>query len=235
MHVMVIFLHWMFWWARAELCVFMCGIFLFCMFWRVLDTERFDGWPTASSGCWCLRSWRWGAVPGLSSLPQTKSYGAVTPPVTSAEVQPSTYFMCLCLLTDSQSVMLILRYIMTTSAPGKHGSLTCKCECFNVLESDIFKHPLTHISSIPKGGVEWLLVMLEQVFDVCKAFNLEDLWFLLNDLPEGNKTVWLEQHTYCMSIPWVRFELRVKLLYCSLCRLDLVSVTCNWNEVQLNH
>lgn len=44
------------------------------------------------------------------------------------------------------------------------------------------------ISSIPKGGVEWLLVMLEQVLDICKAFNLEDLRFLLNDLPvEGRK------------------------------------------------
>ena len=53
--------------------------------------------------------------------------------------------------------------------------------------SDIFKHSLTHISSIPKGGVEWLLVMLEQVLDICKAFNLEDLWFLLNDLPEDNR------------------------------------------------
>lgn len=51
---------------------------------------------------------------------------------------------------------------------------------------DIFKHPLTHISSIPKGGVEWLLVMLEQVLDIGKAFNLEDLWFLLDDLPEIN-------------------------------------------------
>lgn len=49
---------------------------------------------------------------------------------------------------------------------------------------DIFKHPLTHISSIPKGCIEWLLVMLEQVLDVSKAFNLEDLWFLLNDFPE---------------------------------------------------
>lgn len=38
------------------------------------------------------------------------------------------------------------------------------------------------ISSIPKGGIKWLLVMLEQVLDVCKAFNLEDLWFLLDDL-----------------------------------------------------
>lgn len=29
--------------------------------------------------------------------------------------------------------------------------------------------------------------MLEQVLDVCKAFNLEDLWFLLNDLSEANR------------------------------------------------
>lgn len=49
---------------------------------------------------------------------------------------------------------------------------------------DIFKHPLTHISSIPKGGVEWLFVMLEQVLDISKAFNLEDLGLLLDDLPE---------------------------------------------------
>lgn len=28
--------------------------------------------------------------------------------------------------------------------------------------------------------------MLEQILDVCKAFNLEDLWFLLDNLPEGN-------------------------------------------------
>lgn len=60
-------------------------------------------------------------------------------------------------------------------------------EHFNVWESDIFKHALTHISSIPEGGVEWLLVMLEQVLDVSKAFNLEDLWFLLNDLSEADR------------------------------------------------
>lgn len=51
------------------------------------------------------------------------------------------------------------------------------------------------ISSIPKGGVERLLVMLEQVLDVCKAFNLEDLWFLLNDLPvEGREEAAGRQH-----------------------------------------
>lgn len=60
---------------------------------------------------------------------------------------------------------------------------------FNVWQSNIFKHALTHISSIPKGSVEWLLVMLEQVLDVCKAFNLEDLWFLFNDLPETNSLI----------------------------------------------
>lgn len=54
---------------------------------------------------------------------------------------------------------------------------------------DIFKHPLTHISSIPKGCIEWLLVMLEQVLDVSKAFNLEDLWFLLNDFPETENMI----------------------------------------------
>lgn len=63
---------------------------------------------------------------------------------------------------------------MTASTSGIH------------IMSDIFKHPLTHISSIPKGCVEWLLVMLEQVLDIGKAFNLEDLWFLLDDLPEIN-------------------------------------------------
>lgn len=76
--------------------------------------------------------------------------------------------------------------MMTTSTSVKRSSLTCKGGSFNVWESDVFKHPLTHISSVPKGGVEWLLVMLEQVLDVCKAFNLEDLWFLLNDFPEAN-------------------------------------------------
>lgn len=51
------------------------------------------------------------------------------------------------------------------------------------------------ISSIPKGGVEWLLVMLEQVLDICKAFNLEDLWFLLDDLPvEGREKAAGRQH-----------------------------------------
>lgn len=49
---------------------------------------------------------------------------------------------------------------------------------------DIFKQPLTHISSIPEGCVEWLLVMLEQVLDVSEAFDLEDLWFFLDDFPE---------------------------------------------------
>lgn len=63
---------------------------------------------------------------------------------------------------------------MTASTSGIH------------IMSDIFKHPLTHISSIPEGCVEWLLVMLEQVLDIGKAFNLEDLWFLLDDLPEIN-------------------------------------------------
>lgn len=76
---------------------------------------------------------------------------------------------------------------MSASTSGKHSFLTCKNERVNVWEADIFKHSLTHISSIPKGGVEWLLVMLEQVLDICKAFNLEDLWFLLNDLPEADR------------------------------------------------
>lgn len=45
-----------------------------------------------------------------------------TLPVTSAQVQPSTDFICLCLLIDSQSVMLVLRYIMTASTSGKLSS-----------------------------------------------------------------------------------------------------------------
>lgn len=48
---------------------------------------------------------------------------------------------------------------------------------------DIFKQPLTHISSIPEGGVERLLVMLEQVLDVGEAFDLEDLRFFLDHFP----------------------------------------------------
>lgn len=48
---------------------------------------------------------------------------------------------------------------------------------------DIFKQPLTHISSIPEGCVERLLVMLEQVLDVGEAFDLEDLRFFLDHLP----------------------------------------------------
>lgn len=64
---------------------------------------------------------------------------------------------------------------------------TTTTEGFNVPESDIFKQALTHISSIPKGCIKRLLVMLKQVLYVRKAFNLEDLWFLLNDLPKGNR------------------------------------------------
>lgn len=74
--------------------------------------------------------------------------------------------------------------------------------------SDIFKRPLTHISSIPKGGVEWLLVMLEQVLDVSKAFNLEDLRFLLNYLPEASRQS--DYSSTCMPLAWVRLE-RVKV------------------------
>lgn len=105
-----------------------------------------------------------------------------TTPVTSAQVQPRADFICLCPLTDSQSVMLI--------SQTDHDSWNTQLSdwhCVSALMSDIFKHPLTHISSIPKGCVEWLLVMLEQVLDISKAFNLEDLWFLLNDLPEINR------------------------------------------------
>lgn len=51
------------------------------------------------------------------------------------------------------------------------------------------------ISSIPKSGVEWLLVMLEQILDVSKAFNLEDLRFLLDDFPvEGREEAAGRQH-----------------------------------------
>lgn len=62
---------------------------------------------------------------------------------------------------------------------------------------DIFKHPLTHISSIPKGSVEWLFVMLEQVLDISKAFNLEDLGFLLDDLPETQTANHIRQTYAC--------------------------------------
>lgn len=48
-----------------------------------------------------------------------------TPPVTSAQVQPRADFICLCLLIDSQSVMLISQYIMSASTFGKYCSLTC--------------------------------------------------------------------------------------------------------------
>lgn len=71
---------------------------------------------------------------------------------------------------------------------------------------DILKHPLTHISSIPKGRVEWLLVMLEQVLDVSKAFNLEDLGFLLDDLPETNSQC--DQTNMCMCSPRVATQLK---------------------------
>ncbi len=83
-----------------------------------------------------------------------------------------------------------------------------KSRRFNVWESDIFKHPLTHISSIPKGGVEWLLVMLEQVLDISKAFNLEDLRFLLYDLPETNR-LWLDTciHVLTMGQVWITVKL----------------------------
>lgn len=66
---------------------------------------------------------------------------------------------------------------------------------------DIFKQPLTHISPIPKGCVEWLLVMLEQVLDVSKAFNLEDLWFFLNDFPEKENPIIEIQHAYYQHAP----------------------------------
>ena len=64
---------------------------------------------------------------------------------------------------------------------------------------DIFKQPLTHISSIPEGCVEWLLVMLEQVLDVSEAFDLEDLRFFLDDFPEiENRII----QTVCVSSAW---------------------------------
>lgn len=66
---------------------------------------------------------------------------------------------------------------------------------------DIFKQPLTHISSIPEGCVEWLLVMLEQVLDVSKAFNLEDLWLFLNDFPETENLIIQIQYVYPQRAP----------------------------------
>lgn len=91
--------------------------------------------------------------------------------------------------------MLLLQWITTASTSEKRTFKKNKTnqknpqknKHSNVGKSDIFKHALTHISSIPKGGIKWLLVMLEQVLDVCKAFNLEDLWFLLDDLSEANR------------------------------------------------
>lgn len=108
-----------------------------------------------------------------------------TTPVTSAQVQPCADFTCLCPLTDSQSVMLISQ--TDHDCIDSWNTQLSDWHCVSALMSDIFKHPLTHISSIPKGCVEWLLVMLEQVLDISKAFNLEDLWFLLDDLPEINR------------------------------------------------
>lgn len=160
-------------------CVFVCVSFLFYFLWQVFQT-------------WLIQCFIWVLVfmqlkMGCCARLKLPSTDDVTwdhtPPVTSAQVQPSTDFICLCLLIDSQSVMLVLQYIMAALTSGKHSSLTCKSK------SDIFKHPLTHISSIPKGRVEWLLVMLEQVLDIRKAFNLEDLWFLLNDLPEATDSL----------------------------------------------
>lgn len=66
---------------------------------------------------------------------------------------------------------------------------------------DIFKQLLTHISSIPEGCVEWLLVMLEQVLDVSKAFNLEDLWLFLNDFPEIENLIIQIQYEYPQHAP----------------------------------
>lgn len=164
-------------------CVFVCVLIFFLLaLASITDSQRFDGL------IWVLvfMQLKTGCCAQLELSYTDEVTWDQTPPVTSAQVQPSADFICLCLLIDSQSVMVILRYIMTESTSGKCSSLTCKSGHFNVWGFDIFKNPLTHISSIPKGGVEWLLVMLEQVLDVCKAFNLEDLWFLLNDFPEEN-------------------------------------------------
>lgn len=45
---------------------------------------------------------------------------------------------------------------------------------------------LTHVGPVPEGGVEGLLVVLEQILDVSKAFDLENLRLFLNDLPAGS-------------------------------------------------
>lgn len=152
-----------------------------CFLACVSDSQRSHGWPGV------FTQLKMGCCAQLKLHFTDKVTWDYSPPVTSTQVQPNTDFICLCLLNDIQSVMLIFQDIMTTLTYGKHSSWALKSVVFNVPESDIFKHPLTHISSIPKGCIEWLLVMLKQVLDVCKAFNLEDLWFLLNDLPEGNR------------------------------------------------
>lgn len=66
---------------------------------------------------------------------------------------------------------------------------------------DIFKQPLTHISSIPEGCVEWLLVMLEQVLDVSEAFDLEDLRFFLDHFPEIENRIIQIQCAYSRAGP----------------------------------
>lgn len=173
MHVMEIIVDWMFLWSsRMTVCVIFC---CFLFFWWASETDRcYYGWPRAASERWCLCSWGRDTVPSLSSLPWMTSRGTILRRWPQLGFGSRTDLMCLCLLNDSSGVMRIREPLMTASTSGIH------------IMSDIFKHPLTHISSIPKGRVEWLLVMLEQVLDIGKAFNLEDLWFLLDDLPEIN-------------------------------------------------
>lgn len=66
---------------------------------------------------------------------------------------------------------------------------------------DIFKQPLTHISSIPEGCVERLLVMLEQVLDVGEAFDLEDLRFFLDYFPGRENRIIQTQRRACSASP----------------------------------
>lgn len=146
---------------------------LFSFLWRASHTDS----------CYCGRPPRY--IPGLlfAQLKLGRCAQREIPPshdvtwyhvtlVTSSSVQPPP------LRTSrgaiSGGVTRSLRQSVTPSTSGIR------------IMPDIFKHLLTHISSIPKGGVEWLLVMLEQVLDISKAFNLEDLGFLLDDLPETN-------------------------------------------------
>lgn len=43
----------------------------------------------------------------------------------------------------------------------------------------------THVSSVSKGRIKRLCVGREKVSDICEAFNLKLLGFLLNHFPKG--------------------------------------------------